>query len=80
MSRRLVVTSSLVCLVAGSVIGATIAYAAQPHMVSALEMLRSARAELERAATNKGGHRERAIGAVDRAIEETRQGIAYAGG
>ena len=77
---RLAVMSSLACLVAGSVIGASIAYAAQPHMVSALEMLRSARAELERSATNKGGHRERAIGAVDQAIGETRQGIAYAGG
>ena len=77
---RLVVMSSLACLVAGTMVGATIAYAAQPHMVSALEMLRSARAELERSTANKGGHRERAIGAVDRAIEETRAGIAYAGG
>jgi hypothetical protein len=77
---RLVVMSSLACLVAGTVIGASIAYAAQPHMVSALEMLRSARAELERSSANKGGHRERAIGAVDRAIEETRAGIAFAGG
>ena len=77
---RLVVMSSLACLVAGTVVGATIAYAAQPHMVSALEMLRSARAELERSTANKGGHRDRAIGAVDRAIEETRAGIAYAGG
>ena len=79
MSRR-VVMSSLACLIAGTVIGASIAYAAQPHMVSALEMLRSARAELARASTNKGGHRERALGAVDRAIEETRAGIAFAGG
>jgi len=77
---RLVVMSSLACMVAGTVIGTTIAYAAQPHMVSALELLRSARAELERSTTNKGGHRERAIGAVDRAIEETRAGIGYAGG
>jgi hypothetical protein len=72
--------SSLACLVAGTVIGASIAYAAQPHMASALQLLNSARAELERSATNKGGHRERAIGAVDRAIQETREGIAYAGG
>ena len=77
---RLVVMSSLACLVAGTVIGASLAYAAQPHMVSALEMLRSARTELERSTANKGGHRERAIGAVDRAIEETRAGIASAGG
>lgn len=77
---RLVVMSSLAYLVAGTVIGASLAYATQPHMVSALEMLRSARTELERSTANKGGHRERAIGAVDRAIEETRAGIASAGG
>jgi hypothetical protein len=76
---RLVVMSSIACLVAGTVIGASLAYANQPHMVNALELLRSARAELERSTTNKGGHRERAIGAVDRAIQETREGIAYGG-
>ena len=32
------------------------------------------------ASLNKGGHRERAIQAVDRAIEETRGGIGFAGG
>ena len=77
---RLALLSSTACLVAGTVIGASIAYAAQPHMVNALEMLRSARAELQHANPNKGGHRERAIEAVDRAINETREGIAFAGG
>ena len=77
---RLLAMSPLACLIAGTLIGASIASAAQPHMVNALDMLRSARAQLERATTNKGGHRERAIGAVDRAIQETRQGIAFAGG
>jgi hypothetical protein len=48
--------------------------------VSALEMLKSARAERQRANASKGGHRERAIEAVDRAIYETREGIAFAGG
>jgi hypothetical protein len=72
--------SSVACLIAGTAIGASIAYANQPHMVSALEILSSARAELVRATANKGGHRERAIEAVDRAIYETRQGIAFAGG
>ncbi len=78
--NRLALMSSIACLAAGTVIGASIAYAAQPHMVNALEMLRSARAELQRAETNKGGHRERAIEAVDRAITETRAGISFAGG
>ena len=77
---RLAFVSSVACLVAGAVIGASIAYANQPHMVSALEMLQSARAELQRSTANKGGHRERAIGAVDNAIRETREGIRFAGG
>jgi hypothetical protein len=77
---RLAFVSSVTCLVAGAVIGASIAYANQPHMTSALGLLQQARAELQRATTNKGGHRERAIGAVDNAIRETREGVAYAGG
>ena len=77
---RFALMSSVACLIAGTAIGASIAFANQPHMVSALEILSSARAELVRATANKGGHRERAIEAVDRAIYETRQGIAFAGG
>jgi hypothetical protein len=72
--------SSIACIVAGAIGGASLAMAAQPHMVSALESLRAARAELVRSEANKGGHRERAIQAVDRAIEETRSGIGFAGG
>jgi len=76
---RLALLSSVACLIAGSVIGATIASANQPHMTSALGLLQQARGELQRAVANKGGHRERAIEAVDRAIQETREGIAFAG-
>jgi len=77
---RFALVSSIGCLVVGAVAGATIAFAAQPHMVNALASLQAARAELVQAVANKGGHRERAIEAVDRAISETRAGISYAGG
>ena len=77
--KRFSLMSSLACLAVGAVAGATIAFAAQPHMANALGSLQAARAELARAETNKGGHRERAIGLVDQAIAETRAGIAYAG-
>ena len=50
----------------------------QPHMEAALDHLRSARAELESAASGKGGHRERAIELVDEAIGEVRAGIDFA--
>jgi len=50
----------------------------QPHMEAALDNLRSARAELESANTDKGGHRGRAIELVDEAIGEVRSGIEFA--
>ncbi|MGZ4966558.1 MAG: hypothetical protein ACXWAV_03795 [Chthoniobacterales bacterium] len=53
-------------------------FADQPHMRDALGHLRSARAQLAKAYSNKGGHRERALEHVDAAIRETEAGIAYA--
>jgi len=67
-------------LTVGAIAGACVATAAQPNMQAALGSLQAARAELVKATANKGGHRERAIEAVDRAIYETREGIAFAGG
>ena len=50
--------------------------AGQPHMRNALEHLRAARAELRIAEHNKGGWRERAVEAVNRAIADTERGMA----
>jgi len=52
--------------------------AGEPHMEAALEHLKAARAELEQAEKNKGGHRERALEAVDHAIEQVKDGIRFA--
>ena len=49
----------------------------QPRMDAALEDLRAARQELERAVPNKGGHREKAIELIDRAIEQVKEGIEF---
>jgi hypothetical protein len=46
-------------------------------MSAALGHLQEARAELERAASNKGGHKERAMQLVDQAIQQVRQGEQY---
>ncbi|MEW6257276.1 MAG: hypothetical protein AB1592_15085 [Pseudomonadota bacterium] len=54
------------------------AFAAQPYMDAALEQLRAARASLQQAEPNKGGHREAAIGLIDQAIEQVKAGIAFA--
>ncbi len=50
----------------------------QPNMQSALEHLRQARASLDRAEHNKGGWRDRAIGATDTALKEVNAGCAFA--
>jgi hypothetical protein len=47
----------------------------QPHMQRALELLRDAKANLEAATSDKGGHRVKAIGYVNNAIDEVRKGI-----
>ncbi len=47
----------------------------QPHMQRALDLLRDAKSNLEAATADKGGHRERAIGYVNSAIDEVRKGI-----
>ena len=59
---------------------ATTAAAFEPNMQNALRALENAHNWLERATPNKGGHRERAIGMVEQAINEVRAGIAYSGG
>jgi hypothetical protein len=50
----------------------------QHNMQDALDHFRAARAALERAEHNKGGWRDRAIGAADTAIRETNAGCAFA--
>ena len=47
----------------------------QPHMQAALNRLRDAKTNLERATADKGGYRVRAIDEVNKAIDETRKGI-----
>jgi hypothetical protein len=65
----------------GALVGSTltgISVAAQPHMQSALNALYTARAQLNAAEPDKGGHRDNAIGLVNQAIAQVRAGVAYA--
>jgi hypothetical protein len=64
-----------VLLLAGFVVGR--ANADQPHMVAARDHLRVARAELQAADADKGGHRVKAIERVNEAIVEVDRGIEY---
>jgi len=46
-------------------------------MRAALEALQTAKAELEAAEHNKGGHREKALELVKAAIEQTKKGVEF---
>lgn len=49
----------------------------QPHMKAALELLKKAKEQLEKATPDKGGHRVKALEQVNQAIEQTEKGIAF---
>lgn len=52
------------------------ARADQGNMRAALEHLRQARASLQAASRDKGGHRTEAVRLIDQAIEQVKEGIA----
>jgi len=62
-------------MIAGGLMTGT-AMAYQGHMWNALHALQNAEAQLEAAAPDKGGHRVNAIGLVQQAISEVKEGIA----
>ena len=74
MQKRLVVGVLVIGLLTGGAIGGWAAIH-QPHMIAALEALNKARTELEMAEHNKGGHREKALELVNKAIAQTKKGI-----
>ncbi|MBL8921474.1 MAG: hypothetical protein JNJ54_21620 [Myxococcaceae bacterium] len=49
----------------------------QPHMKAALAALETARAQLEKASADKGGHRVKAIALVTEAIDQVKKGIEF---
>jgi hypothetical protein len=57
---------------------ATASVEEQPHMRAALEHLKLAKAELEQAEADKGGHRVAALKATNDAIHHAEEGIQYA--
>ena len=67
-----------IALVTGLLIGGAVgSWAAvhQPHMMAALDALKTAKMELENAEHNKGGHRVKALEFVHKAISQTEKGI-----
>lgn len=79
MNKRFMIRPLALGAVIATSVGIGFAIGAQPHMEAALGLLQNARAELQAALPNKGGHRERAMGLINQAIAETQAGIAYRG-
>lgn len=71
-------TKTLTALAAAVVLLPTLAFAdPQPNMKEALEHLNAAKASLQKATADKGGHRVKAIELVDKAIEQVQKGIEF---
>jgi hypothetical protein len=78
MTKRSAVLSAVILsLVLGVSSTAFAAPEAQPEMRAALEHLREAKKALEAASHDKGGHRAKAIVAVNQAIRHVEEGIAF---
>ena len=83
MRTKLTAAASALVIMAGlslySVVHAQNAQMArqEPHMSAALGHLEQAKAELEKATPNKGGHREKALQLVSQAMEQVKAGEAY---
>jgi hypothetical protein len=77
ISRSRIIVVFLLCavLVSGFLLGR--ASADQPHMQAALEHLRMAKGELDKADPDKGGHRAKAIILVNDAINQVEKGINF---
>ena len=56
----------------GSLLSGAVVWADSSHMRSALDHLKSARLELEQATHDRGGHRVKALDAVNSAIEQVK--------
>ncbi len=72
-------TLAVALFLGGSLTGAAFtgaALAGQPHMQSALRALNNAAAQLNAAAHDKAGHREKALALTNQAIGEVQAGIA----
>lgn len=70
--KKLILGIAMVMATAG------VGVAGQGNMQDALQSLRQARAALEKAEDNKGGHKEKALDLVDKAIAQVQAGIEFA--
>ena len=74
--HRFVIALLIVTAIASGFVAGR-ASADQPRMQAALEHLRLAKTELQRADRDKGGHRERALRLTRDAIDEVEKGLRF---
>ena len=72
-----VLAGALVAMVSGNMVGEAVAEEKQPHMKAALKLLQDADAQLEKATSDKGGHRVKAREHVTNAIDQVKKGIEF---
>jgi hypothetical protein len=77
ISKLRLAVAGVVTAASFSLVGAGVAQAFQPHMVSARDHLNAALNELQAAEADKGGHRQIAIDRTREALDQTNQGIAW---
>jgi hypothetical protein len=76
MSRVVSFDRLLMATAVASSLGIVYAIGAQPRMPATIALLQKARTELAATIPDKGGHRERALAHVERAIAEVHEGIS----
>lgn len=76
-ASTLVLAGALAFGAAGEIPEAAADGESQPHMRVALSQLKSARDQLKKATSDKGGHRAKAIALTNQAIEQVEKGIAH---
>jgi hypothetical protein len=79
MSRKAVLWGLSTALI-GMALGAagTVALAKQGHMEEAYHHLQGAKEELQEADHDKGGHRDKALELINRAMQQVQAGMQYA--
>jgi hypothetical protein len=75
--RRLALAAAAAAL-AGAALAPSAAHAAHPRIQAAITALSDAKAEMQAAATDFGGHRVKAIEACDRAIRQLEAALNWA--
>lgn len=76
MTKRTLIAGTVATVATGAAV--TQAAAGQTNMTDAIKRLRQAKRSLEDAASNKGGHRVKAIKLIEEAIAEVNLGIQHA--